>query len=142
MKHLKRYESFSMGEHNSTGYYDNFSESDFMEYFCLSEPDLKYKRTKLVPGSNKIFLRFDLEDEQPMDNPYKAEKSEIITVDIGITYDMGGISKKSFVTIKLGAKDVWTFSWENGLMSDILTTDVKISDGTITSLKKILFKYS
>jgi len=140
MDNIKNFNLFS--ENISVEYYNDFDIKDFPEVISFSEPfDVEYKRTKLIPGGNQISLRYDLESEQPeSDNPYKGDIPEIVTIEISITYSDSVI--KSYVTINGGNRTWKSFSYENGIIEDIETTDVRISDKTDQDIKHILKKYS
>jgi hypothetical protein len=134
--YIKRFENFS------TDYYDKFSIKDFPSEIEFSEPfNVVYKQTKLVPNSNNIILRFDLESEQPeKDNPYSGDIPEIVKIDIGITYN--NETTKIYVSIDGGNRTWWAFTYENGMIENTIETDVKLSDKSYGELIEVLKKYS
>lgn len=141
MRFLKTFETYTPEVDQSTEYYTEFSIDDFPEVITFDNPKATYKRTKLIPGSNKVLLRYDLDSEQPdKDNPYSGDITEIVTVEIDITYKEN--ITKSFVNI-IGGNNIWrTFSYEGKSISDIEVTDNKLSEKSFNDIIKILDKYS
>lgn len=126
---------------NSRDYYLDFDITNFPNELSFDNPsNVKYKRTKLIPGSNKIYLRFDLDSEQPdINNPYAGTIPEIVNVDIGIVYNND--VPKIYVTIIGGNRTWYSFSFENDMISEIEKTDIKLTSSSLNDLKNILKIY-
>ena len=127
----------------STEYYNDFKESDFPKKLEFNKPfKLVFKLHHIVPGSNKIFLKYVLDSKQPeSNNPYKGNLPEAITVDIGITYlDTG--KTKIYITIVGGNRNWWSFSYEQKTIKDIEKTEYVLNKTSLDKIVKALNKYS
>lgn len=142
MKFLKKFEKYRTESDSSTDFYNNFSTDDFPEVIKFDNPKVKYKRTKLIPGSNQVFLWFDLDSEQPdKDNPYSGDVTDIVTIEIKITYKEDN-KTKIFVTV-IGGNNVWrSFSYENKVIKDIEVSDYNLSKKSFNDIIRVLNKYS
>lgn len=135
MRYLSRFENFS------TDYYLNFNEDDFPKSLSFENPQMVFSLTEIIPGSNKIFIKYIMESDQPgIKNPYSGDMSEEVTIDIGITYKES--NTKMYITIIGGNRSWWSFSYECGIVEDIETSDIKLSDNSIKELISVLSKYS
>ena len=123
-------------EENSSDYYNDFNIQDFPSTMKFVNPELIYKQTKLIPGANKISLRYDLDSEQPeKNNPYSGDVPEMVTVEVDINYNNN--TPRMLFTINGGSRTWYSYSVENGVKSDIETTEMELSDDTIKKLDKI-----
>lgn len=127
----------------STEYYNIFKESDFPKKLEFTEPfKLSFEYHHLIPGSNKIFLKYLLSSDQPQpDNPYSGDMPEEMTMDIGITYKDDGTTKM-YVIIVGGNREWWGFTYENKTIKDFESTEYKMSKKSLDKLIKALNKYS
>jgi len=136
MKYLQTFEN------HSVDFYSNFSILDFPEMLYLSEPNkVKYKRANLVPGANKISLKYDLDSEQPdKNNPYSGDIPEIVTLEIEVFYN-NDVPKILF-TMNGGSRCWYSFSSNMGVIEFSQESDVSLDNKTLSAFNKIIRKYS
>lgn len=134
-KYLNDFENFS------TNYYDNFKESDFPKKMEFKSPfKMKYDLVELIPGANKIFLKYDLQKQPELNNPYSGDMPEGMSIDIGITYKEEGT--KIYVTIVGGNRSWWSFTFEDGKVKDFEKTKFELDKKSYNKLIACLKKYS
>ena len=127
----------------STEYYNTFKESDFPKILRFNKPSkLEFKLHHIIPGSNKIFLKYELNSKQPGENnPYGGDLPEAITIDIGITYK-DDQTTKMYITIVGGNRSWWTFSYENKKIKDIEKSEYTLDKKSLNKIITTLNKYS
>lgn len=145
MKHIKKFEAYNPELNYSLDYYDKFKESDFPKKLIFIDPKATYKMVNFVPGSNKVYMEFELDSKDTnKDNSYKGSIADQVRMTFSVTYNMTDKKEKTkcFVRIEGGSLTWLEFDYEDGEIDYMDQKRAKLSTKSFNDIKKILKKYS
>ena len=144
MKTLITWKQLRENMNLSRDYYLSFDKTIFPEKmsFDVGGNRLTYNLDEVIPQSNKVTLVYSKQNKKH-NNPYKGYESDVVHINIDLTYPFEEAPKAS-VNIRGGSNDWVFFEYQDGEINRLSVNmgDVKFLKGSkkslISSVKKLI----